>query len=196
MEKDESPTGVERMLDRIEQVAQDGTVSLDQVLSAVGRSSFGPILLLTGLIVLLPIVGDIPGMPTTMALIVLLTSCQLLFRRKHIWLPHWLLKRSIDARTLRKGLGWMIRPARFVDRHTHRRLAALTTRRGAYAVAVACCLIAVAMPAMELVPFSANGAGAALAAFGLALIANDGVLALIAFLFTAGTVSMVIYSLA
>lgn len=40
---------------------------------------------------------------------------------------------------------------------------------------------------MEVVPCSANLAGAALTAFGLALIAHDGLLALIAFAFTAGT---------
>lgn len=48
---------------------------------------------------------------------------------------------------------------------------------------------------MEFVPFSATGAGAALTAFGLALIAHDGLLALIAFLFTALTFGVVIYAL-
>ncbi len=33
---------------------------------------------------------------------------------------------------------------------------------------------------MELVPFSANGAGAVLTGFGLALIARDGLVALVA----------------
>jgi hypothetical protein len=37
---------------------------------------------------------------------------------------------------------------------------------------------------MELVPFSANVAGAALTAFGLALIANDGVFALVGYAIT------------
>ena len=52
-------------------------------------------------------------------------------------------------------------------------------------IAAFCVLIALGMPPMEMIPFSANLAGAALAAFGLALIARDGVLALIAFAFTA-----------
>jgi hypothetical protein len=51
------------------------------------------------------------------------------------------------------------------------------------------------MPAMELVPFSANGAGAALTAFGLSLIAHDGLLALLAFVFTAMTFGLVLYNL-
>ncbi len=60
-------------------------------------------------------------------------------------------------------------------------------RRHTQTIAIACIVIGIAMPAMEIVPFSANGAGAALTAFGLSLIANDGLLALLAFLFTAAT---------
>ena len=37
---------------------------------------------------------------------------------------------------------------------------------------------------MEVVPFSANGAGIVLTIFGLSLIARDGLLALIAFVLT------------
>jgi hypothetical protein len=44
---------------------------------------------------------------------------------------------------------------------------------------------------MELVPFSANLAGIVLTAFGLALIASDGLLALIAIVLTAGTIGVV-----
>jgi hypothetical protein len=49
---------------------------------------------------------------------------------------------------------------------------------------------------MEFIPFSANGAGLILTAFGLALIANDGVWALVALVFTAGAFSFIVYSLA
>ncbi len=61
-------------------------------------------------------------------------------------------------------------------------------------MAVSCILIAAAMPAMEFIPFSANLAGAALTAFGLSLIAHDGVLALFAFGFTALTFGVVAYN--
>jgi hypothetical protein len=46
---------------------------------------------------------------------------------------------------------------------------------------------------MEFVPFSANIAGAALTAFGLALIAHDGLLALLAFVLTAMIVALGVY---
>ena len=47
------------------------------------------------------------------------------------------------------------------------------------------------MPVMEVVPFSANLAGIALTAFGLAVIAHDGLLALVAFAATAAGVVVI-----
>jgi hypothetical protein len=64
-----------------------------------------------------------------------------------------------------------------------------------YLIAAVCAAIAAAMPAMELVPFSATGAGVALTVFGLALISDDGLLALVAFVVTAATVGFVVSSL-
>jgi hypothetical protein len=56
-------------------------------------------------------------------------------------------------------------------------------------------LIALAMPMMEIVPLTANGAGVAIAAFGLALMARDGLIAVIAFAATALTFGGVVYGL-
>ena len=58
------------------------------------------------------------------------------------------------------------------------------------AIALLSSLIAAAMPILEFVSFSANLAGAALTAFGLSLNVRDGLLALLAFLLTAGTVAL------
>ena len=144
---------------------------------------------------LAPIIGDIPGVPVMMGVMVVLTAGQLLFHREHLWLPRWLLKRSVAQDKLDKALGWMRPPARFVDRLLRQRLTMFTEGTGVYIIAIVCIVIAAATPVMEAVPFSANGAGAALTAFALSLIAHDGLLALLAFLFTAGTLGLVIYNL-
>ncbi len=69
------------------------------------------------------------------------------------------------------------------------------TGPGVYVIALTCVVIAAATPPMEFVPFTANGAGIALTAFGLALIAKDGLVALVAFVFTAATLAAVLYGL-
>lgn len=189
-------TNLEELFDQIENAdSEGGKVSVNAILDEVGHRSFGPLLLLAGVITLAPIIGDIPGMPTIMALIVILTAGQLLFRRKYFWMPEWLLKRSVSRDKLTKGLGWMRKPARYIDRWIQPRLTIFVKGAGTYLIAVVCLIIALAMPVMEVVPFSANGAGAALTAFGLALIARDGLLSLIALVFAMGTLGMVIYNL-
>lgn len=179
------PNSLNELLDRIEEAAKDeDDVSLDDLLDEVGRRSYGPLLLLAGLITLAPVVGDIPGVPTIVGIFVLLTGVQLVFQRDHFWLPGWLLKRTIHQEKLCKAVGWMRKPAGWLDRVMKRRLSIVISGAMAYVVAIVCVGIALVMPLMEVVPFSANLAGAALTAFGLALIAHDGLVALFAFAFT------------
>ena len=182
MNDEQEPSNLEELLERIGEAPDDeGQVSLDSILDVVGRRSFGPVLLVAGLITLAPIIGDIPGVPGIMGVLVALVSVQVLFRHEHFWLPGWMLRRSVSREKLGKALGWLERPARFIDRLLRPRLTALTRPFGAYVIAFICLQIALIMPFMEVVPFSANAAGLVLTAFGLALIACDGVLALVAY---------------
>lgn len=193
---DQEVSTLNELLDRMERADRDETdVTLGALLDAVGRRSFGPLLLMAGLITLAPVIGDIPGVPTMMGVLVFLTAGQLLVHRDRFWLPKWMLKRSVKRDKLCKALAWLRRPARFIDRWLRPRLTMFVRRTGLHVIAVVCIAIAAAMPAMELVPFSANGAGAALTSFGLALIAHDGLLAVIALVITAGTFGVVGYNL-
>lgn len=178
-------SNLEELLGRIrETTAGEGDVSLDDILGILGSRSFGTMLLLAGIITLAPLVGDIPGVPTIIALFVGLTSVQLLLRRDHVWLPEWMLKRSISSDKLEKALGWMQRPAEIVDRLLRERLVFLTQGVMKYVSATLCLCVAAVMPALEFIPFSANAAGATLTLFGLSFIARDGLMALIAILFS------------
>lgn len=197
MSERENPHSLEEMLDRIAEAAeQEGErVRVRRVFELVGTRSFGPLLLLAGLITLAPVLGDIPGIPTTVGVFVFLISIQLIFNRRHFWLPAWLLNRSASQSKVETGLGWMRRPAGFADRLLRRRLTIFTGRAAHQATAAACLLIALGFPLMEVVPFSANVAGAALTAFGLSLVADDGLVALLAFTFTAATVVLLAWAL-
>tara|TARA_R110002012_G_scaffold6083_2_gene27802 strand:- start:656 stop:1249 length:594 start_codon:yes stop_codon:yes gene_type:complete len=184
------------LIDSIENMEQDASrISVDDVVNAVGRRSFGPLLLVAGLITLTPIIGDIPGVPTLMAILVLLVSVQLLAGCKALWLPNWLLKRSISRQTFDKGLYYIKKPARWVDRLLRARLPWLTGYIGIRVTAVVCLLIALAMPPMEFIPFSANGAGLALTLLGLGLVARDGVALLLGFSLFCATCAIVVMNL-
>lgn len=184
-----------QLLDHIAELARRRQrVSLEQVVRAVGQRSFAPLLLLAGIILFSPLSG-IPGVPTLMAILVLLVALQLLLGRQHFWLPQWILKRSVSDKKLRKALHWLRKPAQFIDRWLQPRLVFLVRRAGTYVIAAICAVIALALPMMELVPFSATIAGMALTAFGLALVAQDGALALFAFAVTAFVFGLIIGTL-
>jgi hypothetical protein len=190
----EKTLNMEQLMDRVEQAAAGKrTVVLGELLEAVGSRSFGVLLLLAGVIILTPLIGDIPGVPSLMALLVVLTGVQILFGRHHFWLPEWLLKRSIAGQKVIKTLDWMRRPARFVDRWLRPRLGMVVEDLGLFVIAAFCIAIALLTPVMELVPFSANLAGAALTAFGLSLTARDGMMALWAYLFAAITFGVLLH---
>lgn len=195
-EDEDHPQNLQQLFDCIDQAAEEnGRVSWSAIMDEVGRRSFGPLLLLAGLTVLAPIIGDLPGVPTLIGMVVLLIAVQLLIGRHNFWLPGFMLNRSVPKDKLHKALTWLKKPARFIDKLLSPRLAVLTRGPMVRVIAVVCLGIALAMPVMEIVPFSANLAGIALTAFGLALIARDGLLALIALVFTGLMMGVVVYNL-
>lgn len=196
MSQDQQVSDLEQLLNRINDAAHDKyQVSLDAITQELGSRAFGPLLLLAGLITAAPVIGDIPGVPTLMGVFVFLISVQMLIGRNHLWLPQWLVKRSVAKSKVEKAIRWTRRPARFIDRLLRPRLMMFVQGVGTYAIAVACLAIAAAMPPMEFVPFTANIASIALTAFGLALIAKDGLLALLAFMFTVASAGALAYGL-
>ncbi len=156
------------------------------IIEAVGSRAFGPLLLLVGIILVSPLSG-IPGMPTFMGVFVLLIAVQLLLRRRHFWLPRWLLNRTVSRTRLNKSLTLLRHPAHFIDRFLQPRLELFIRGVGHFVVSVICMILAISLPLMEVVPFSATSAGIILTVFGLSLSAHDGFLALFAFVLTTVT---------
>lgn len=190
------PDSLAGLLHLVGKVRDDtSAVRLGAVLDMVGRRSFGPMLLLAGLIVMAPLIGDIPGVPTVIGIFVFLVALQLLLGREHFWLPEWLLARRIPRTTLHKTIAWMMPVARFVDRFLSPRLTGLVNGGARFGVALLAMVVSLLMPVMEFIPFSANAAGVTLTVFGLALIARDGLLALIAFALTGLTVGGIAWAL-
>lgn len=184
MNPDEKLTSLGQFIDRLDEAAEGSErVTLRAVVEAAGHRSFAPLLLLAGLIALSPLAG-IPGVPTTVAVLVALTAGQFLFRRRHVWLPRWRMNRSLSRDHFKKVLRVMRRPAQRIDRVLRPRLTVLTHHASLYVIAAICIVIAAMLPPMEIIPFTAHAAGAALTAFALSLITHDGLVALLALVLT------------
>ncbi len=169
-------------------------VSLRLVVESIGTRSFGPLLMLAGIILASPLSG-IPGMATTMAIFILLIAVQMLFGRKQFWLPAWLLNRSVKHDHLIKAISWVRPVARRVDSVLRPRWTVLVTNGAAYAIALICVVIGFGLPMMEIVPFSASVVGLALAAFGLSLVVNDGLLVILAVTLVCATFSVAVVNI-
>ena len=184
------------LIERIDETAeQEQEVTLEDVVQAAGVRSYGPMLVLGGLVILAPLIGDLPGIPTVVALVTLIVSAQMLIGRDEPWLPGWALRRRVDGERLRKVLRKLRKPSAWIDRLLRPRLRSMVEGRAQRVIAAACCVVALCTPALELVPFSANLAGGALLAFGLAVVSRDGLVALIAFAFVTALAGVAVLQL-
>ncbi|PCC97953.1 exopolysaccharide biosynthesis protein [Halopseudomonas pelagia] len=186
---------LEQLLEHIAVLAKDEQqVSMAQVVESVGDRSFGPLLLIMGLTLFSPLSG-VPGMAIFAGLFVLLIALQMLVGRKHFWLPGFILNRSVAQSKLTKALDWLKPTARRVDRMIKPRLNFMLHPSSTYLIAGLCVMVGAALPFLELVPFSSSIVGLALAILGLALVARDGLLVLIAVSFIGAAGSLAIIKL-
>lgn len=192
---DDRPEGIARILDDVRAAGRDADpVTIDAILSAMGRASHAAVLLVTAAIAATPLSG-IPGVSVVCGVLIAVIAAQMVFGRRSLWLPEWALRQSIDADKLEKWLGRIRPAARFVDRHTHRRLTALVTSPGATLPRVLCMLSGAVMPFLEVIPFTSSIMATAVVFFSVSLVTRDGLLALIGMLIIAGAAGAAIYVL-
>ncbi len=192
----EKPHSLEELLDQIEVTDESpDDISVGWVLDAMGHRSFGAVLTFAGIIVVMPIIGDIPGVPVIIGVIVFIVAAQLLIARDHLWLPGFLLNLSVRRKRMSKVLDKLQHSSEVVDRFLKKRLQVFTGAIGRRFIASACMVVAVALVPMELIPFSATGGGLALTGFGLALISRDGLLAQLSLMITAVSIIFIIYTI-
>ena len=158
-------------------------VSLRELRDVIGRRSFAPLLLATSIVGFTPL-GGVPGVPTTLATIVVIIALQIVMGFESLWLPKFLLDRKVEGKKLVRGAKSLRPVARAIDRAIRPRLMFLTQRPTSYVIAVVCVMIALTVPPLELVPFVDIPLWGALVAFSLALVAHDGLLAIAAFFLT------------
>ncbi len=180
------------ILDRLDETARDHSrVSGQQIVRAFGSRSYGPFLILPPLFEISPL-GGVPGVATTMALLVVLVASQLVLGRPCCWLPRFLARRSIASGKLRRAVPRMRPMARWLDRWFHGRLKPLTRGLFVRMAALACILLALTVPFLEIVPFASTAPMGAIALFGLALLVHDGALMIAASATAVGALALLL----
>ncbi len=167
-------------------------ISVRAVIDEFGSRSFAPFMLILALIGALP-TGGIPGVPTTIAVIIALVAGQLAFGRDSIWVPGFIADRSVPADKLSGATDKLESVASILDGLAKERMQWLTgdiaLRLVGAVIVLLCCFI----PPLELLPFAAVVPFAAIAVLSLALIVRDGLAVLIGGAAALGAVAMGVY---
>ncbi len=175
----EQNTSLPQIIDRVIEAADGDKVTLETVVHSVGRAGFTPLLLVPALAVSSPLSG-IPLFSALMGCLIALVSVQMLLRRKHLWLPNWILRREVKGSKVRTAFGKLRPTMVWVDRHTHERLSAFVHRPLIFIPQLLCLISGLMMPVLELVPFSSSIMGVGVVFLALGMVTRDGLLAMFA----------------
>jgi hypothetical protein len=169
------------VLDRIEESAHGDSVQVRELAEHLGRKSFASVMLVCSLLSASP-ASAIPGLTAAVGAIVAVLAVQMLVGRECVWLPGFVARRHIPARTLRRAIGWLRRPVQVVERFSKPRLSILLERPWIGLPLLLTLGLALFMPFMEVVPTSGSIASALVAVFAAGLLLRDGGLVLLALL--------------
>jgi hypothetical protein len=184
------PDGLADVLDElshnVNRESELSGIRLGVLLSAVGRRSYGPLLLLAGLIAISPLTV-LPFTTTIVAAITLLLAGQMVLGLKRPWLP----RRILDIRVPRRAFFAFLDRARpVVERLDGALLRArwtfMTVPLFVNAVALCVCAAALITFPLSIVPFAPLAPGVAIVLFGLGMTARDGMWLSVGILFTIG----------
>ena len=175
-------TGV---LDHLDDSAEGEELSVGDILDSLGSRGYGPLLIAVSLIELLP-TGAIPGVPTLVAVLVVLLAGQLLLGRSAPWVPGRLRKLHFKHEKFETGRDKIKPWTQKIDRALKPRLPQLVSSSAERVVAVVCIVLALTMPPLELVPLASSVPSAAIGLFGLGLSARDGLLVALGLLVAIG----------
>lgn len=179
-ERDEQGTVCSIITEIAEAGRQKGRVSVGDIAEAFGPRGVGPFIMIPALLEMTP-VGSIPTVPTMIATLIGLFALQILVGRPCLWLPGFVRRRNIDGDRLERYADALRPVAARLDRWFHRRLPSFTGPKADKMAAVAILALCLTVPPLELFPMASTVPMAAIAALGLAMMVEDGMLMAIGF---------------
>jgi len=118
--------------------------------------------------------------PTAIAIIISLFAVQILFGRKHLWLPQTLENRTLNGHKVNKGLRKITALGSYSDKIFRPRMKWATKPPYLQFLSLMVILLCVSVPPLELIPFASTVPMLAIIMIGMALLLRDGVVAVVA----------------
>jgi len=172
MAEDQSQT-LSHVLDQLEDAADGDSITVRKVVEKLGQKSSASLILIFALISTSP-ASAIPGITAIVGVIVFILMLQMILGRDCVWLPDIIMRRELSTSKLCKGIGWLRKPVRFVERFLKERLTWLLHRPWLYLPQLLILGLTLFMPFMEVIPTSGSIASAVIALFAAGLLTRDG----------------------
>lgn len=169
----------ERLSDILARLAApaSGSVTLGEVLSAVGERSFGALLVILAIPNM--VAGLIPGLSILLGLPLLLVSVQLLLGADRPWLPRRLARLEIERADLRRIVERTRKSLRRLERALRPRLEFMTASWAERLIGLGC--VALSILVFLPIPFANLVPATGILLFGFSMLERDGLVALAAF---------------
>ena len=160
-----------RFSDVLVSLGRDGDerLALDEMVDAFGERALGAVMILIAVVSLLPWP---PGGKVVFSLPLMLIASEVTLQRQTLWLPGWLLRRSVSRAGSASGMSRMLPAVRFIENLSKPRLPGLTGPLARMVIGLICLFLSVmlAFP----VPFGDMLPAVTIVIFGFALMQRDG----------------------
>lgn len=166
------------IVDRMADTAQGERVTVGETLEAFGRRSYLPLLIVPSLAVMSPLSG-VPLMSSFCGVLIAVIAFQMLLPGiGSLRIPGMIARRNVSGRRARQAIGKLAKLAHWLDDRARIRLRWLIDPPGRTVLEFLCLLCGLAMPFLELIPFSSSIVGGAVLLMATGLLARDGLFAL------------------
>jgi len=176
------------ILDDLERTGDGKSVSAGDVIEAFQHRSLGVMMAVFGLIAAMPIIGGIPGVSIVIGSLILIAIGQTALGGGTLWMPNIVRQQEFQRDKFNDALQ-MSRPwIAWVDHLVRPRLSMLAAGPiNRWIISLAAALLAFTFYPLEIVPWGVTVPALGILAFGLGLMACDGLFVLLGYVFSAGT---------
>jgi hypothetical protein len=169
---------IEAAIDEAIEAEHHGRISMQDLLAAWGDRSYGPLLIFLGFVAATPL-SAAPPTAAVLGLVIAGLALQMLFGKRHPWLPAAIRKRSMSAKKLEGARRRFAPFLAAIDHPIKKRLEFATSGPMRRVAAAIVALLGLAMIPFEFVPIAGVAPASAVVLFGVAITARDGLVMLI-----------------
>lgn len=149
------------------------TMTIGTILESVGRRSYGPLILLLGLIAISPLTV-VPGATWLVAALTLAIAVQMTLGLPNPWLPKRVLAIAAPCTAVIRTIDFLRPMARAIDAVVKPRFCFFADPPFVIVIGLACCIASLICFPLGFVPFGPVAPGIAIILFGIGMTARDG----------------------